>query len=114
MAKQGETLLGRGLRKITPRLRMMADATDEVNAGRAQVCAGLRVEETQDQVKPPPMVDLEASQIAQPPRAERLDSLPRRSEVNVYITQRAAEDLGDDPAAAKQLTGLRGIPNLVR
>jgi subtilisin family serine protease len=93
---------------------MMADATDEVNAARAQVCAGLRVEEPQDQVKPPPMVDLEASQIAQPPKAERLNSLPRRSEVNVYITQRAPADLGDDPAAAKQLTGIKELPNLVR
>jgi subtilisin family serine protease len=96
MAK-GENLLGENLRKITPRLRVIANGDDEVNSVRAQSCAGLRVEEAPgEELALPP--ERETCQVSAPPKKEQLKALPSRVEADVYITQRLPSANGTDPA----------------
>lgn len=101
MSDRNENRLGRGLRRISPRLRMIANGDDGVNSIRAQMCAGLRVAPT---AKPAPAAPaalgatvqmLETSKV---PRSGDLVALPSRTQANVFVTRRMGEEMGDDPA----------------
>ena len=113
MAKNTRNLLGRDLRKISPRLRMIANSDDEVNSVRAQACAAVRVEEAARAKRRPSMIDIEAFHAPTSPKVVKLRNLARRTEVNVYITHRTPDYLGDDPAE-RRLAGLKASKELVR
>jgi subtilisin family serine protease len=108
MAKKN--LLGDGLRKITPRLRVIANGDDRVNAVRAQVCPALRVEEPRTGKLRLPL-DLHASEVARAPKKKKLKSLAKRTEANVFITERASDYMGDDPAH-ERFGSVRSNPRL--
>ncbi len=88
---QTKNLLGSARSKISPRIRVIANATDEVNAVRAQAAANLRVEGGAPLRKPSPLVDREAFEVRKTPKFSTMHELPRRSQVNVFITRHQTE-----------------------
>lgn len=86
-----KNLLGPDRAKISPRLRMIANATDEVNAVRAQVVSALRVKGLRR--KTSPLADPHGYEIdkGRPPSFSVQSRLPQKSEVNVYIRRHVRE-----------------------
>ncbi len=93
-----KNLLGKNRAKISPRLRVIANATDEVNAVRAEVMAALRVPGAK---RLSPLADPHAYEVDVPPTLKTQGALPSKSEVNVYIRRHVRES--DDEGHADEL-----------
>lgn len=94
-------LLGSELRKIHPKLRMIADGSAEVNAVRAEQCAPLAIESPQLIESIPVLRGTEPMALAlealpTPATTPRLNQLAEGVLVNVFVeTQDIGEDLPD-------------------
>jgi subtilisin family serine protease len=101
---RGRDLLGLGRNKFQPKLQMIANGSTEVNAVRAEHCAGLRVTSRKllEQLKP----RRTAGDIAAAPGAVKsLPGTPRLSAIAGHVEANVFVHLNDGFAAAGALRG---------
>ncbi len=86
MAKKRDHLLGPGMRKLQPKLRMIANGSAEVNAIRSELCSSICVSDA-TKVTHHCVLDAAAPAAARAkqPAIKRLDSLARTIEANVFV-----------------------------
>lgn len=113
MAKKRKHLLGPGMRKLQPKLRMIANGSSEVNAVRSELCSSIRVS---GKAKVSPQCVLDA--VAPPARRAKqsaikhLKSLARTIEANVFVeligSDGDAESIGNKNQSAAETDPIPG------
>jgi subtilisin family serine protease len=96
-----ETLLGRDFRKIQPKLRMIANGSQQVNEVRSDISSALRVAKKIDLSFVSPFKDLEASVVKRPPKKGRLRKVTGDIEASVFIQRTDSADSTNSNTASR-------------
>ncbi len=87
-----ETPLGKGFRKVQPKLRMIANGNQQVNEVRSDFSSAIRVTEIKELDYASPLKDLKASIVKRVPKTKRLGKVTDGIEASVFIQRTGVAD----------------------
>ncbi|MFQ5742152.1 MAG: S8 family serine peptidase [Acidobacteriota bacterium] len=106
MPRKQSSLLGSDLRKVQPKLRMIANGSLEVNEVRADFSSSIRVRRETRLAPASPVQNLEQCLTREAPKTkQRLRAITGGIEANVFIERVGGHDQSRDRASARMVKG---------